>query len=158
MWPTSREERRIRSLIFAEVQEWAFGDGGIDLAAIQDDLLADLALFPNGLRLPRSRSSWSGRPMRTWAEYDPQTEHIEVTVILNSSHLNGLPDGLEALMLLVFNELLHHEQQVERLLPEDATNAMAHDDASHRREHSSPNFARLDAFLDDFMRQFAVRR
>lgn len=155
--PIPKEERRIRSLTFAEAEEWAFGDGGIDLVAIQDELLADRSLFPDGLRRPRSRISWSSGAIRNWAQYDPLSEYIEVTKVLNSSQLASLPGGLEALKYLVFHELLHHEQEVLNLLPEGATNAMAHDDAFYRREHSYPDFALHDAFLDDFMRQFAAR-
>jgi len=155
--PVPKEEKRIRSITLGEVEEWDFGDGGIDLDAVMAGLLEGLELFPERIRYPKGRITWSKQPIREWAFYEPGSERIVVNCVLNSSRLIGLAGGLEALRFLVFHELLHHEQNLLDVWPGEWSNTVIHDDAFYRREHQYPGFEIHDAFLDDFFRQFTPR-
>lgn len=156
--PVPKEERRIRSITLPEIEEWAFGDGSINLPVIRDELLADPVLFPDDLRPPMGAIEWSGKPLRDWAFYEVETERIVVSSVLNSTAITDSKDGMEALRFLVFHELLHHEQNLEGRWAGEWSNSVIHDDAFYAREHTFPNFERHDAFLDDFFRRFKVDR
>lgn len=148
--PVPLEERRIRVPLVPAQETWSYGDGDFDLPEFMRQLMDDRERFPAVLpRAPRS-VRWSQTPMRHWAIYRHDDESITLNILVNSRGL----EGPELVRLLLFHELLHHEQKVLLGQPPDAPESVVHGHAFYAREHSYPDFARLDAFMDDFHRRF----
>jgi hypothetical protein len=136
------EKRRVPRIRQRELVRWRAGGGPHDLQQVLEETLADRSLFPQALEPPEGIRWSDDATLAWWAFYRPDRT-IVVNAVLDSP---GTP--AEVISLLVFHELLHHEQGLRG-------ETLGHGPRFRRREAQHPDRDAADVFLDEFDERFA---
>ncbi|WP_217922219.1 DEAD/DEAH box helicase [Miltoncostaea oceani] len=150
--PVALEQRRLRLPVAPAQEVWSYGNGALDLDVLLGELVNNRELFPIPLPRPPGSVRWTTKPIRDWAFYRFRDEAIFINSLFDSRDL----EEPELVRFLLFHELLHHEQKLFLGHTGTEPDSVAHGQAFYEREHTFPDFARLDAFMDDFRRRFSA--
>lgn len=144
-WPidVERDGPYVRS---PDRADFAWGGAGRDLDAVFEKLAADLTLFDAPLPKPAGGLHWDTRlTSGAWAYYNPSTNTITVSPLLNS------PDAPAFVLdFIMYHELLHHEDHLTGWA------GLPHGGDFRARERRFPRHIEADGWLDAFHDRFVA--
>ncbi len=122
--------------LFAELKK-PLEPGDWDLEALVDEVREQMILTR-----PAPLIGWSARRIRHyWGQYDSRSTRITINCVLRTRSISK-----EAMKLLIYHELLHHELGVE----------IGHRGDFREREHRYPNWAERNAEMDGLQDYFLL--
>lgn len=154
--PESFDELRVPTVRGPDRVDHRFGVGAHNLDAILERVRIDATLFNQPLPAPMGGIAWTKRALGSlWADYrwsDDEPPKIRVNVLLDS------PDVDEQIIeFLVYHELLHHQDYVEKKTdPRKNAIYSPHDRDFREREARHPALLKANAWIDTFHERLAA--